>query len=144
MRRCRARAAKNNRRTCQRHESVDTQREKQLREMKQPTMSARRGPATLYTVAVRLTCLVVRCVGGYRGPQVSAQFLYSFQIPQLVIRRVRELNCSTSRYKLMRVKVSDTPGAGNPHFRDLQTIENDVRKTEKAYFFYRKCNPSNY
>jgi len=30
------------------------------------------------------------------------------------------------------VMVSDTPGAGNPHFRDLQTIENDVRKTEKA------------
>jgi len=30
------------------------------------------------------------------------------------------------------VKVSDTPGAGNPHFCDLQMIANDVRKAEKA------------
>jgi len=33
---------------------------------------------------------------------------------------------------LIAVKVSDTPGAGNPHFRNLQTIANDVRKAEKA------------
>jgi len=31
-----------------------------------------------------------------------------------------------------QVKVSDTPGAENPHFRDLQMIANDVRKAEKA------------
>jgi len=35
-------------------------------------------------------------------------------------------------YILFEVKVSNRSGAGNYHFCDLQTIENDVRKAEKA------------
>jgi len=30
--------------------------------------------------------------------------------------------------------VYDRSGPGKPHFRDLQTIENDVRKTERFNF----------
>jgi len=39
------------------------------------------------------------------------------------------------------VKVSNRSSADNRHYLDLQTISNDVRKAEKAYFFDRKCNP---
>jgi len=39
------------------------------------------------------------------------------------------------------VKVYNRSGAGNGHFRDLQTTVNDVRKAEKTSpIFYRKCN----
>jgi len=39
---------------------------------------------------------------------------------------------------------SNTSGAGNGNFRDLQTTVNDVGKVERLkdlIFYYRKCNP---
>jgi len=38
-----------------------------------------------------------------------------------------------------QVKVSNTSGARNGYFRDLQTTANDVRKTNDL-IFYGKCN----
>jgi len=42
------------------------------------------------------------------------------------------------------VKVSNRSGAGNYHFRDLQTVANDVRKAEKTYFSTGNAIQSHY
>jgi len=45
----------------------------------------------------------------------------------------REILCYENNSKVG--KVSNTSGAGNGHFRDLQTTANDVGKAEKTLFF---------
>jgi len=48
--------------------------------------------------------------------------------------------CIQCGLKCFAVKVSNTSGAGNGHFCDLQMTANVVRKAEKT-IFYGKCNP---